>query len=78
MSDEIQSLLDQYWAWLRDRTSLREAGDWVEITTPYLDHHNDCLQIYAKRSNGGFELIRIKYSTRRSLPIWLPLSRSKK
>lgn len=56
MSDEIQSLLDQYWAWLRDRTSLREVGDWIEITTPYLDRHNDCLQIYAKRSNGGFVL----------------------
>ena len=56
MNDEIQSLLDQYWAWLRDRTSLHEVGDWIEITTPYLDHHNDCLQIYAKRSNGGFLL----------------------
>lgn len=56
MIGEIQSFLDQYWAWLRDRTSLREINDWVEITTPYLDRHNDYLQIYAKRSNGGFLL----------------------
>ena len=56
MIGEIQSLVDQYWVWLRDRTSLREVGDWTEITTPYLDRHNDCLQIYAKRSNGGFVL----------------------
>lgn len=56
MIDEIQSLLDQYWVWLRDRTSLRETGDWIEITTPYLDRHNDCLQIYAKRSNDEFVL----------------------
>ena len=56
MIEEVQSLLDQYWAWLRDRTSLREIGDWTEITTPYLDRHNDCLQIYAKRVNGGFVL----------------------
>ena len=56
MIDEIQSLLDQYRVWLRDRTGLREIGDWIEITTPYLDRHNDCLQIYAKRSNGGFVL----------------------
>ena len=56
MIGEIQSLLDRYWVWLRDRTSLREIGDWIEITTPYLDRHNDCLQIYAKRSNGGFVL----------------------
>ena len=53
MIGEVQSLLDQYWIWLRDRTSLREIGDWTEITTPYLDRHNDCLQIYAKRVNGG-------------------------
>ena len=56
MIGEIQSLVDQYWVWLRDRTSLREVGDWTEITAPYLDRHNDCLQIYAKRSNGGFVL----------------------
>ncbi len=56
MIGEIQSLLDQYWIWLRDRTSLREIGGWMEITTPYLDRHNDCLQIYAKRSSGGFVL----------------------
>lgn len=42
MIGEVQSLLDQYWIWLRDRTSLREIGDWTEITTPYLDRHNDC------------------------------------
>ena len=56
MIDEVQSLLDRYLLWLRDRTSLREIGDCIEITTPYLDRHNDCLQIYAKRTNGGFVL----------------------
>ena len=56
MMDEVQSLLDRYWQWLRDETVLRQIGDWVEITTPYLDRHNDCLQIYAKRHDGGFVL----------------------
>jgi len=57
MIGEIQALLDQYWIWLRDRTNLREVGDWIEITTPYLDRHNDYLQIYVTRSsNGGFVL----------------------
>lgn len=41
MINEVQSLLDQYWAWLRDKTTLRQINDWVEITTPYLDRHND-------------------------------------
>lgn len=53
---EVQSLLDQYWIWLKDRTSLRQMDGWVEITTPYLDRHNDCLQIYVRRANGGFVL----------------------
>ena len=56
MIDEVQSLLDQYWIWLRDRTTLRQIDEWIEITTPYLDRHNDCLQIYAKRENGKFVL----------------------
>lgn len=57
MIQEIERLLDQYLAWLRDKTSLRRVGDqWVEITTPYLDRHNDYIQIYAKKKDGGFLL----------------------
>lgn len=56
MIEEIRALLDRYSAWLRDKTSLREINDWVEITTPYLDRHNDYLQIYARRENGSFLL----------------------
>lgn len=56
MIQDIQALVEKYSVWLKDRTNLREVGDWVEITTPYLDRHNDYLQIYAKRANGGFVL----------------------
>lgn len=56
MINEVQRLLDQYWAWLRDKTTTRRVDDWIEITTPYLDRHNDYIQIYAKRQNGGFIL----------------------
>lgn len=61
MIDEVERLLDQYVAWLRDKTSLRQVKDCVEITTPYLDRHNDYLQIYAKRRNGGFLLTDDSY-----------------
>ncbi|RJQ14187.1 MAG: DUF1829 domain-containing protein [Nitrospiraceae bacterium] len=54
MIDDVQKLLDQYLAWLKDKTSLRQLKDWIEITTPYLDRHNDYMQIYVKRENGGF------------------------
>lgn len=56
MIDEIQRLLDKYLEWLKDKTTLRQVNDWVEITTPYLDRHNDYLQIYAKRKNAGYVL----------------------
>lgn len=56
MIDEVQKLLDQYTLWLKDKTTLRQIGDWIEINTPYLDRHNDYLQIYAKRENGGYVL----------------------
>lgn len=56
MINEIQKLLEQYLIWLKDKTILRQIDDWVEITTPYLDRHNDYLQIYVKRENGNFIL----------------------
>ena len=56
MIDEIQSLLDQYWDWLRDKTTLRQLNDWVEVTTPYMDRHNDRLQIYARPAGEGYLL----------------------
>ncbi|MEW6235325.1 MAG: DUF1829 domain-containing protein [Candidatus Omnitrophota bacterium] len=56
MLNEIGELLERYNAWLKDKTVLRQTEDWVEITTPYLDRHNDYMQIYAKKENGGFLL----------------------
>ncbi len=55
MKDEIQKLLDNYNLWLKDRTVLKQITDkWVEITTPHLDRHNDCLQIYVFKQNNGY------------------------
>lgn len=56
MIQDIQRLLDAYHAWLKDKTALRRVDDWVEITTPYLDRHNDYLQIYARKANEGYVL----------------------
>lgn len=54
MIQEVQKLLDSYLNWLKDKTHLRELDQWIEITTPYLDRHNDYIQIYAGKSNGGY------------------------
>lgn len=56
MIDEIQKLLDNYLNWLKDKTVLRQIEGRVEITTPYLDRHNDYLQFYVQREGNGFFL----------------------
>lgn len=49
--------IDAYFEWLRERTKLRDlSSGWTEITTPYLDRHNDYIQIYGRRHNGAIEL----------------------
>ena len=57
MIDDIQSLLDNYIHWLKDKTVLHEIGrDWIQVTTPHLDRHNDCLQFYVRQENSGYLL----------------------
>lgn len=54
---EIEHLVDRYRFWLKDRTSLKSVhADWVEITTPFIDRHNDAIQIYVKSEAGRFRL----------------------
>ena len=55
MSD-VDILIDGYWRFLRDKTVVKQIDDWFEITTPYLDRHNDYMQIYAKKNGNGFVL----------------------
>ncbi len=49
---ECQKLIDGYVAWLRQGLSTEEIGEACELTTPFLDRHNDHLQVYATRRNG--------------------------
>jgi len=59
----IDNLIGQYLEWLRDRTILREIDEeWVEITTPYLDRHNDYMQVYVRRDDGGYALTDDAYT----------------
>ena len=57
MSNDIAKLVDDYVRWIKDKTVLKQVdGDWIEITSPHLDRHNDCIQLYVKKQNGGFVL----------------------
>ena len=52
----LKNLIDNYYKWLKDRTILKEIDGICEITTPYIDRHNDYIQIYALGQNGKFKL----------------------
>ena len=57
MINDIQRLLDDYTRWLRDKTVLREVNsDWLQVTTPHLDRHNDCMQFYIRKEGHGYLL----------------------
>ena len=57
MINDIQLLLDDYIRWFKDKTALKQIDKhWVEVTTPHLDRHNDCLQFYVRQEDGGYLL----------------------
>lgn len=49
-------IVDAYLDWLRSSITVDEVGDHLEITTPFLDRHNDHVQIYALVDNGRIRL----------------------
>ena len=55
MIDQIRQLTEKYHNWMSESTTLRTIENGVEITTPFLDRHNDMMQVYAELS--GDEII---------------------
>ncbi len=53
---KCQNLVDDYLLWLRDRIKVVDIDEHCEITTPFLDRHNDHLQIYVTPTNGGLRI----------------------
>ena len=56
MIAEFHELRERYFSWLKEKTTLRTIDDWVEVTTPFLDRHNDYMQIYVRRDESGYRL----------------------
>jgi Domain of unknown function DUF1828/Domain of unknown function DUF1829 len=54
--EECRQLVDAYVEWLRRGISAEAVGEACELTTPFLDRHNDHIQIYAVRRNGKIVL----------------------
>lgn len=51
-----QDLVASYLDWLKKNISVREIADWMQISTPFLDRHNDFMQIYVKAEDGSLLL----------------------
>src|SRR5436190_13871895 len=56
MPIDCKSLVDSYLTWLRDKTTVVDLDEACEITTPFLDRHNDRIQIFAIPKDGGIRL----------------------
>ena len=56
MIAEFHELKERYFSWLKEKTTLEAFDDWVEVTTPFLDRHNDYMQIYVRREETGYLL----------------------
>ena len=49
----IHQLICDYTIWLNGEISVAKYGDYYELTTPFLDRYNDCLQVYLKLDSEG-------------------------
>ena len=55
-TDDCGPLAEAYISWLRDGLRVAQFEGGCELTTPFLDRHNDHLQIYAEKRNGAIIL----------------------
>lgn len=57
MSSSVSfDFIESYLSWIRSKSSQKTIGDFEEITTPFVDSHNDKIQFYVSRSPNGFSL----------------------
>ena len=56
--NNINLLIENYYSWLKDKTAWKNIKNtgWLSITAPYLDRHNDYIQIYLKKRSDGYLL----------------------
>ena len=58
---EIEGLLERYAEWIGEHASLRQVDGWVQVTLPFLDRHNDYLQVLVTRRGDRFVLTDDSY-----------------
>lgn len=53
---DCHQLVGLYTNWLKERVRIKTIGDICELTTPFVDRHNDYMQIYVKATPSGMLL----------------------
>lgn len=61
LNKDCNELVNEYLNWLREQITVSEVNGACEITTPFLDRHNDFLQIYVKKEGDKFFLTDAGY-----------------
>ncbi len=56
MNPVFEQLISNYHDWLKSRVMIADVNGVCEITTPFLDRHNDRLQIYVEQRGDGYRL----------------------
>ena len=53
MIQEMQALMSRCANWAKEQAIVRQTDEGVEITTAYIDRHNDFLQVLLHRAASG-------------------------
>jgi hypothetical protein len=53
---ECRALIEDYVRWLKEAVHVEELEGCLLIKTPFLDRHNDAIEIYIEPRNGGLRL----------------------
>jgi hypothetical protein len=56
MKTKEKDYVGWYTDWLRSNIKLNNIGEYTEITTPFLDRHNDFIQFYIQQNGDKFIL----------------------
>ena len=54
--DSAKNFINEYLDWIKNNSSQISIGDYNEITTPFVDAHNDHIRFYISKKNGGYIL----------------------
>lgn len=72
-------LKEKYISWLEDEITVNKIGEYLEITSPFLDRYNDYLQVYAKfEENNEITLTDDSYIIRNLQMTGIDISSSKR